>query len=169
MIRCFFLCVCFMGLRMALAAHQPERRLYEDLPSKVYATSGKILLDHKTGYCYRQFFVPMAEGRYEKHYLPIHCEERMLTVGHPEVRVKQWIPAPTPPSGMPFHHRIKRTLADGSLEFSKNIVKAGFELGKNLGGVLLRVSQGVEKRFSHKYEIYSSLYGNQGYHQHTKH
>ena len=143
-------------------AHEPERSLYEDLPSKVYPASGPVYLDDKTGYCYRQFFVPMPQGHYEKHYLPLHCDHRLLSVGHPELRVKKWILKPMPPSGLPMHHRIKRNLPDGSLEFSKNIAKAGVQLGKKAREVLLRIYGEAKKRVSHSHEIYSSLVEREG-------
>jgi len=108
-------------LLIEISAHQPEQRFFDENLVRIYPARGEVLYDEKNSICLNQYWVPLEDFRYEKKYLPTHCDGRLLTIGHPELRLSPvMIKLPDPPF---LHSTIRRDLSSGSLEFSKNFLR----------------------------------------------
>jgi len=106
-------------------------RFFRDYENKIYSGYGSAHFDGKSRLCYKRFFVPTKQSYYDFHFLPTHCNEKTLTVGHPALRLPK---APEIPKikVMRLHSEIHRELPDGSLEFAKIVIKGFFDLAKRV-------------------------------------
>ncbi|MBT3785881.1 hypothetical protein HOF92_12975 [bacterium] len=124
-------------------SHNPGKRFFEDSYVKIYPSRGEMLYDEQNSVCLKQFWVPLEDLRYVKKFLPTHCDERLLTVGHPELRLGTAIINLPPP---PFlHSSIRRDLRSGSLEFSKEMLKYLVLLGK-------KIHSGLKKEWKERWD-----------------